>query len=110
MQVFRSVAVSKLCVAVLLVAAAAWAGIVRADDVEDPVFNGGTTTGYTVFGSTTLLTSDVGGQEIDARETVEPQLTVEMTTSPYQPSSSGMLEVSNQPLYESADPSADLSQ
>lgn len=99
----------KFFVGLLVVASAfVFVGGLGATDVEDPVEPPSSFSGDSQMGSLVLVTDDVGGLAIDAREAVEDQVTAQMVTSLYDPAESGSLTVINQPAYVGTDPAGDL--
>ncbi len=80
------------------------AGVILADDDEDPVTPTSTPPGDSAFGSLLVSASDVWGLTIDAKEAVEPQTTALLAMGDLNGCSSGAVVVSSQPAFESWEP------
>jgi len=67
-----------------------------ADDFEDPIIPGSSQSGILAFGPVIVHVTDIGGSSIDAKDSVEPLMTVLLTgddTDTY----TGMVTVTTQP-------------
>ena len=74
---------------------------VQADDPELPIPLCIIAAPTLTFGCAAVTTDDVGGSSIDARETIEPQLTVLATTDDLAASPSDTIVVNTQPVFSS---------
>ena len=85
---------------VCALAVALTAGMLRAEDSEDPFdpLDGGAVT--LPAGDVLFTTADVGGSAIDAKDTLEPQLTVMMVTSDVSVSPGETIGVQTSPTFE----------
>ena len=92
---FRNAALALACVVTLAVT-----GAVLADDYEDPIFPESLVQPVAAFGDVEVDPKDVGGEWIDAREAVEPLMTVMLMTGEINPSPGETVEVAAGPVFE----------
>ena len=77
--------------------AAAWA-----EDNEKPLPSAATTIPTTVFGDTTIQTNDIIGSAIDAKDAIDPVVTVLLTLGDMDTSSNGAVVLTVQPVMDAA--------
>ena len=92
----------KAVVALACAGALATAGALLGDDFEDPI-NPHSVVGDSVvaFGGTQVVPTDVGGALIDAKETIEPQMSVLLLTGTVNVSPGMTVEVQTSPTFDS---------
>jgi hypothetical protein len=88
--------------ALALVCAAALAAgrAILADDYEDPIMPDGLGMPVAAIGDVEVAPVDVGGAWIDAREAIEPQLSVLLMTGAVSVSPGMVVEVAAGPVFE----------
>lgn len=83
-----------------LVVALVAVGSVRADDIEDPIHPAIAVSGPIDVGDKSIALVGVGGDAVDAWETLEPQVTVYMTSGSADLSPSEHLVITAQPVVD----------
>lgn len=91
---------NKITVALATAMIVLLAGVILADDYEDPLEPTPMGMPSVGFGGLTVETPDVTGFDIDAREAIEPQLTAWLIMGEVDDSPSGTVVVTMQPTFD----------
>jgi len=94
-SVFRKTVVVLACAAALAVG-----GALLADDYEDPINPHSPGDPIVAFGGVEVHPTDVGGALIDAKETIEPQMSVLLMTGTVNASPGMTVEVQTSPVFD----------
>jgi mevalonate pyrophosphate decarboxylase len=90
----------KAVLALACLAALALGGALLADDAEEPIYPHSIGGALSVFGGLEVQPRDVGGSLIDAKETIEPQVTVLLVTSDVSASPGMAIVVQTSPVFD----------
>ena len=94
-SVYKRTALALTCAAALAVG-----GALLADDFEDPILPSSIGAPVAGFGDVEVEPTDVGGDWIDAREAIEPQMSVLLMTGAVNVSPGMAVEVQMSPVFD----------